>query len=234
MAELVTKDLKTGQFISTVKSRERDEKLAESVSVVPSGLPTLPGRSEVVSGDSTALPGRSNGSTGRDPRILAAEETARKRALADQPGRRITTVSRGASFASKRGALYQGFKHHPIDVKVVLKVEYGAALILAWVVMQLCNVRLFIDAICNGYCNQQNYDERTSKCLHCDWFHVQDGAAYCRGCSCPSWAGSKLTLKKRLARFRCPKGMFGHARGWVGRILGAASYSCITPTVENK
>jgi len=105
----------------------------------------------------------------------------------------------------------------PSDVRWAAKLLGGASIGLSYLFLEYARVRSFMDAVCGGTCNTFHVKRREKECANCDWHHIHDGRSYCRGCDCPRWRGSELSVKLRLARFVCPRGRFGTGPGWLSR-----------------
>jgi hypothetical protein len=70
-----------------------------------------------------------------------------------------------------------------------------------------------------GFVSSGTLDLRKRTCNECLFkYRGKDGGEYCKedGCGCGCWKGSRITYKRRLSGFKCPRNKFGH--GWLGKL----------------
>lgn len=125
------------------------------------------------------------------------------------------------SLARRSSNLRHNIDNHVWDVRLVSWLISVGVLVLVTIGLEYSRVRGFIDAWSGGYCSIEERFKRGALCTSsCKWYNyeIRENEAYCRGCDCPKWRGSRLKVKLRLARFRCPQGKFGRVPGMWHRL----------------
>lgn len=90
-----------------------------------------------------------------------------------------------------------------------------------WLTHLYVKGRKFLMAHRAGFCNGETCCRRAATCIKdCDWAYDYKNIAYCKGCNCGRWIGSRRSHQLRLAKFVCPRGKFDEAPGWVARAWG--------------
>lgn len=112
------------------------------------------------------------------------------------------------------------------DIKVVLFLSECARYPAAWTVF-LANfsktkyplLRRLVGTHLLGFVGPKLLRKRTALCNLCPYKFKFKGGDYCKadGCGCGCWQGSRITYKRRLSGFKCPRGKFGY--GWLGGLF---------------
>ncbi len=116
--------------------------------------------------------------------------------------------------------LMKSKEKHARDVRFFLWVATNVEYVMVRAIHLRIDAGQFVSAHARGFCSSKMREIRRGKCKPCDWSYEDKARSYCKGCNCGNTIVSRITHKTRLAGFKCPKKLFGRAKGWFGRFFG--------------